>query len=615
MSPRSRIVLVLLVFAACGPTSHGTGGDGGPPGGDGALPGDGSIIPPVDAAIPLIHDLVVTPATAQLTVTGGVAAHQAYVVKDGSGQDVTSQATLTLSQPDMGTFAGADLTTATDHGGHATVTAVVNGHDGTSDLKVHLTQTIVDPSLPAGIATTFGTATAGGAAPTLVYPDTGLLVQANLGTLEFHFKPAAGQNAFEITFTGSLLDLTLYVPCTPLGAGCVWSPSPAMWSVLGTAGRGDQPLSYTLRGLDKNAAHPVVGASAPRTIQFSTDDVKGGLYYWAATPGQVMRYDFGLAGQTAEKYLAVNQTAGVVCVGCHSLSRDGGRIAVGLDIPGPASVQAFDVATRAPQWTGAGFPGSAGANFFSFSPDNARLVSSAGANLEVRSAIDGSGMTTQVQAATMPDWSPDGAHVVFARPAQPLFIPVGNPGVAQGSIVEVDTASWHQEKVLVQSAGATENNYYPAYAPDGNWVVFNRTANKDSYDQPDAKVYLVARSGGPAIRLATASPVGGDSWPKWSPLAHTYASGTVFWLTFSSRRAYGLRGGTNAQLWMVGIDTARVAAGKDPSFAAFWLPFQDPGSGNHIAQWVEKIDRQPCDPAPCLTGEFCSQGVCLPNPN
>lgn len=40
---------------------------------------------------------------------------------------------------------------------------------------------------------------------------------------------------------------------------------------------------------------------------------------------------------------------------------------------------------------------------------------------------------------------------------------------------------------------------------------------------------------------------------------------------------------------MVGVDPARAAAGNDPSFVAFWLPFQDLASGNHIAQWVEEI--------------------------
>src|SRR5262249_34842295 len=102
--------------------------------------------------------------------------------------------------------------------------------------------------------------------------------------------------------------------------------------------------------------------------------------------------------------------------------------------------------------------------------------------------------------------------------------------------------------------------------------------------------------------------------PKWSPQPHMYAGGQVFWLTFSSRRPYGLHGSGTAQIWMVGIDPAKAMAGEDASFAAFWLPFQDPTSGNHIAQWVETVVRPSCGESPCPSGEYCDNGMCFPNP-
>jgi TolB protein len=177
--------------------------------------------------------------------------------------------------------------------------------------------------------------------------------------------------------------------------------------------------------------------------------------------------------------------------------------------------------------------------------------------------------------------------------------------------VTVDATTFVDAKVLVQSAG--ENNYYPSYSPDGNWLAFNRSSHTDSYDQPDARVYMINAQGGSPIALTTASPSGGDSWPKWSPQVHTFYSGQMYWLTFSSRRPYGLHAGSNAQIWMVGIDPARAAAGMDASFAAFWLPFQDFTQGNHIAQWAETVVRPPCDPG-CPTGEYCDNGECFPNP-
>ncbi|MGZ3451941.1 MAG: hypothetical protein ACXVEF_20190, partial [Polyangiales bacterium] len=89
----------------------------------------------------------------------------------------------------------------------------------------------------------------------------------------------------------------------------------------------------------------------------------------------------------------------------------------------------------------------------------------------------------------------------------------------------------------------------------------------------------------------------------------------LYWVTFSSRRAYGLRtaAGKTAQLWMTAIDPAKAKAGVDPSGPAFWLPFQDVTSGNHIAQWVTKVERKPCSAAAeCAAGETCTGGTCRP---
>jgi TolB protein len=136
----------------------------------------------------------------------------------------------------------------------------------------------------------------------------------------------------------------------------------------------------------------------------------------------------------------------------------------------------------------------------------------------------------------------------------------------------------------------------------------------NSYDAPDAQVWLVNRAGGAPVRLAAAS-TGGDSWPKWAPDVQTYRGGSLMWLTFSSRRAYGLRlaTGAMAQIWMTAIDPARAAAGLDSSYPAFWLPFQEIDSGNHIAQWVTNVERQPCfGEGECQTGEFCEDGICVP---
>ena len=69
-------------------------------------------------------------------------------------------------------------------------------------------------------------------------------------------------------------------------------------------------------------------------------------------------------------------------------------------------------------------------------------------------------------------------------------------------------------------------------------------------------------------------------------------------MTFSSTRRYGLRtppaatsaeSATGTWLWMVAIDPDRALADQDPSYPAFYLPFQDVTSSNHIAQWTKSV--------------------------
>jgi hypothetical protein len=232
-------------------------------------------------------------------------------------------------------------------------------------------------------------------------------------------------------------------------------------------------------------------------------------------------------------------------------------------------------------------------------------------------------MNASIANANMPDWSPDGSQVVFARSSSGgmciMGICVSQPGIDGGSLYLVPTTAsgFGTESVLVTGGG---NNYYPSFAPDGMFVAFNRAAG-NSYDAPDAKVLITpTASGSSPIDLPQVNAIAGNSWPKFAPFVQHFGGKRIFWLTFSSRRDYGLRLQQNSastkivQLWM-------VAFGADPSesgyttYPPFWLPFQDITTGNHIAQWTQKVARQPCTPGPdpgCMTDETCMNGECVP---
>ena len=199
--------------------------------------------------------------------------------------------------------------------------------------------------------------------------------------------------------------------------------------------------------------------------------------------------------------------------------------------------------------------------------------------------------------------------------------------------------------VLVASHG--ENDYYPSFSPDApaSFVVFDRApldmtvstltgcsgtppkavCPNDSFANPAARLMLVPSSpGATAVDLANAngSPVNiasalSNSYPRFAPFVQSYKGKKLYWVTFSSTRDYALRvlnhkdgmypcypsdsyewpGSVHAnlpdvscqhpQLWMAPIlvDPSGTVT-SDPSGVAFWIPYQDATSHNHLASWM-----------------------------
>jgi hypothetical protein len=265
-----------------------------------------------------------------------------------------------------------------------------------------------------------------------------------------------------------------------------------------------------------------------------------------------------------------------------------------------------------------------GGNFGTYSPDLRRYLNSDGARLSLldgETAMPVPGLPGEVPGS-MPDWSPNNTGAVFSRsrtPPPPFFGQPGHNGPADLMFMEWRGSTFVPPTVLLSSGG--ENNYYPSYSPDGGWVVFNRSA-MGSYDAPDAHLWMVRSNGmGGAVNLARANgPMDGNSWPKWAPFREVYAgelTEALLWVTFSSRRPYGLRSTERtAQLWMAAVRPDRIGpTSPDPSAPAFWLPFQDLRQGNHIAQWTEEVRRMGCMmDRHCPAGELCQGGRCVGAP-
>jgi len=485
-----------------------------------------------------------------------------------------------------------------------------------------VTRVIVTDSAPADAPDRFGGADDPSRAPELVYPSDGVIVPPNMREIEFHYR-TAGSTIFELTFRAPALDLRVYIGCPEsVGGGCVYTPDDEVWDTLAAAARGAGAVPYTLRGTDGSS----VGTAAEQRITFAEEDITGGLYYWNAGLGRIMRYEWGRRGAAAEVFLDRGRTGATMCVGCHSVSRDGTRIAVGIDVPG-STLQTYDVASRSrvfSRGTASFPPNPQEPTFFSFSPDSRLIVGGAGHGLDIHHADTGDIAVPDVAAnATMPDWSPDGTHIVYVETATPP--PFNSASVSAGSIATLvlDGATWRPGPTLVARAG--ENNYYPAYSPDGGWVVFNRSpSNTNSMGDDvegmiarvsDAEQWVVAADGSlPPVRLETADGFA-DSWPKWDPTPYVDRGRTMFWLSFASRRGYGLRldRDERSQIWMAAFYPDDARGGLDPAAPAIRVPFQELDSSNHLPQWVTSIERLTCTDDSQCGGEFCMDGRCYPD--
>jgi hypothetical protein len=598
-----RLLFVVVILGAC---AHHTN-DGTP-----------------DASDPLsgITALSIKPIDQTLVVVQGQPATSGYVAiatyADGHFADVSPYVQWSLEDATLGGFTVADLTTTTTHGGKTIVNAVAGALHDSTGLTVRLQQTWNDPgstTLPVDPAAPFSGPPAAARNPTLVYPNNGVLVPPNLGRLEMHFRPGPNNTLFELTFSNTVLDLKIYLRCTqPMNGGCIYLPDPQVWSWLAETNRGAEPVQWSLRATDD--AGTGVGSSTAMAIQFAPEDLTGGIYYWTTTLKAIMRYDFASTTQTmATQYLGTEMSNGA-CIGCHALSRDGTKMVAEAGGQNDGRTLLLDVATKTAMIPFGSTPKS---NFESWNHDGSAYVGVYGDNGATDFNLmlfDGStGAQTQTIPAggtstnptDHPDWSPVDDRIAFV-----------NVGVKQtlqkmfnGEIRTVTKTggTWSTPQVLVPRA-AGKNRYYPAFAPDGQVLVFDQstcnTGNTgvecDADTDPTATLYTVnAVSGGTPVALTRANAPGiadgtttalASSFPKWNPtvFAHHKTGGRIAWMTFSSTRMYGLRTppGAGTLLWLVAVDLD-APAGTDPSYPALALPFQDLATSNHIAQWTTKI--------------------------
>jgi hypothetical protein len=576
---------------------------------------------------------------------GGPAKTQQYRVMgtvNGHTQDVTNQVGYSLSSTSIIKMSSGGLaTTLGTGGGVVTITASAGIVSAKATLTVQYGFTGPDPGMagqgvPGNSGTIFGTSNNDASrAPQLIYPNDGVLFPPNVTGIEVHFMPGNNNTLFEVSFVGPVSTVNTFIRCqSPQGInGCIYLPDPGIWSAVAVSNAGHGQVTLTVRGTDDTGSS--VGNSSSFHMTFTHDPIEGALYYWT-TSGKtaIMRWDFGGSTATSAAYLTPMNTDGSTCVGCHALAPDGSKLVASAGGQNQGHLLLWDIATNTALQA---YPLGQKSQFESWNADSTQFVGVYGDATEMGPSnlmiFDGT-MGTVMQTidlgglrADHPDWSKNmgGPNTIAFTAVDPVAKTTDQrPATGGIDFIQYNNGAWGAPQTLVPSQ-LGNNRYYPAIAPDGNLLVYDEStctngtptmgqpADKSCDADTDATATIMftslggaapmplAHANGPGVADGSATALT-NSFPKWAPFVERLDEmNSVYWLTFSSTRQYGLRTPPppadmdettkGTLIWMVGVSPS--IGGGDPSFTAFCLPFQDITTSNHIAQWTKVFIQGP----------------------
>jgi hypothetical protein len=612
-----------LTLSACsghrpssdGKTGHATGGDAGPDGstGNGIGDGDGDSAGDGDSTSSGGKPTALRIEPAQISIVdngvspGETAGVHVFGTFDGKEQDVTSKVTWAIDPMDLLDIASGTLTSK-NHGGQGTLSARFGTVEATSSVTVRLEAQFTDANSPPGAANMFPSDTTtdvtssdmamGADAPLVIYPSNETMFPRNLERVEYQWRAGASLDVFEIRFESKVASVRYYT------ADKTWLPTPEVWHWLADTHAGSS-LTFSVRGI-ASASPATIYRSQDVTLFFSGSEVLGALYYWSTGAQGVMRAT--LSSPAAAKFFTDPASGDKTCVSCHTVARNGKRLAGGY---GGESLRQVSIPERTLQIPSAPATKGMDYGFGTYNPAASRLLFSNKGLLTLLNAETGQkikDLTLPAGAfASHPDWSPDGKYVAVSY--QVGGKAPGNKAVQGTSLARIPVLAndaFGDPEVLVASTGANDTLYFPSHSPDSKYIAFVRGVGQ-SKDNSTSQLWLVPAAGGDPIALTRLNErVGnedkitgiGNSMPTWAPSSQP----GLFWLAISSIRNYGdiLVGTTRDQLWGAAVDPALIAKSKDPSFPAFWMPFQNLEEGNHRAFWA--IDTEAVCPS---TIEIC----------
>ena len=464
--------------------------------------------------------------------------------------------------------------------------------------------------------------------PHILYPSHETFLPVNASLVRFAWT-AGTSDLFALDFAGPNTTVRVLTRQTSL------TPTPEQWAWIAESNRGGN-VEWVVRGVNSHGAAES-WRSSPVELTFSSSALDGTIYYWSTGSRGLMRARFDQPSPT--RYFTDPAGDGATtCTGCHTVSRDGKRLVAGYDKNQLAEISLADRSTLLafgnvdpgggpmppPGPMGMNDAGAAGPKapgplvWSTFSPDGKRLLVAGGGKLRLFDADtgaalgDGDGTVPLPPGtnATHPDWSPLGDQVAVT-----FDVKGGDKQTENGSIAVLPYAGdvFGTPEVLVMPAADHDNNFFPSFSPDGRFIAYVN-ASGPSQNATAAELRLLEVATGTVRDLTRLNErvngedgiTGiGNTMPTWAPSD----PGGTYWLVFSSLRTYAdLRpqDPKQDQLWIAGIDPTL----DDPSFAAFWAPFQNLGQGNHRAFWTPASTASPAScGTTCAAHEICGNGI------
>jgi hypothetical protein len=645
---------VVLVGAAVSGAACGGGSGGASPGVDAGSPATGSDAGNLtgDAGNLLgntanLTSITVDPPTASVESLDGVAVKQAFTVTghfaDGTSMPLSAGISWTASEPSIGGVDPTGLYTANGSlGGVVSVQASYKMQTASAALTVVLHIQQNGANAAGNVQAQLDGATAPDAAVVWAYPYDGTVWPRGLLAPILQWNGGAATDTYYVHIKSATFELEDYTKSTGAPASQIALDNPT-WAQFVDSTSGSTQI--TVARWDGTTATLI----ANHTWTIAPASMRGTIYYWSNDLGRVLRIKPGAAQADDFANQAPlndpNQYVQSSCLmTCHTVSADGSTIISGGGVFGGS----YNLLTDQPTVYLGGTWGAASGSSSSVVKWSNSALSPTGKYILTNGMAEGLayandgqttgflGMYTTADGmpvpnsglmnvpVTQPTWSPDGSRIAFVDAGDPMgwyaswnVPPPGDLKVYQFDATKNPMVSGEQTLVPT-GTDPTMRIAWPTISPDGQWVLYSRTAGADTRTGNGDLYFASAVTPNQEVRLAK---LDGDGYPfaagardlSWNfePSFAPVAAGGYFWAVITSRRTYGniLTGDKTVvkQLWVAAIDQ-NPKPGVDPSHPVFHLTGQDETNLAMRGFWA--LDPCKGDGQGCASGTECCGGYC-----